>query len=64
MKVDDEREVSELFQRSVKLGQTRVDISVKKFVFKLLGQLRERTQSGSMTVADLWRFYFKLGDNE
>jgi DNA replication licensing factor MCM3 len=41
MKVDEEREVSELFQKSVKISHGRVDITVKKFLFKLLGQCRD-----------------------
>ena len=36
MKVDDEQEVNELFQSSIKFDANPVDISVKKFIFRMI----------------------------
>lgn len=39
MKIDDEQEVNQLFKSSVNYDHDPIDISVKKFVFKLISEI-------------------------
>jgi hypothetical protein len=42
----------------------RVDMATKKFLFRMISQLREKTQSSQVKVSELWRHYFSMGDEE
>lgn len=63
MKIDEEQQVTELFQSSVKHDPSPVDISVKKFVFKLISDISNSQGSSRVAINDLWQKYFSLADD-
>jgi len=52
MKVGEEQEVRALFASSVQQAEP-VDISVKKFVYKLIGEANT-SGSGKVSIAAIW----------
>ena len=64
MKIDEEQQVTELFQSSVRHDPSPVDISVKKFVFKLISDISNSQGSSRVAINDLWQKYFSLGDDQ
>lgn len=64
MKVDDEQQVSELFQSSIRFDSQPVDISVKKFVFKLISEVSGTSGSGRVPINSIWQKYFQLSDDQ
>ena len=64
IKVDDEAQVSALFASSIRLAADPVDITVKKFVFKLIGEVSNAAGVGKVAVNAIWQKYFALGDDQ
>jgi hypothetical protein len=60
MKIDDEQEVNELFQSSIKFDSSPVDISVKRFIFKIVGQISNEQRTSKVAINAIWRKYFDL----
>jgi len=64
MKIDEEQQVSELFQSSVRFDSSPVDITVKKFVYKLISDLTNNTGSSKVAINAVWQTYFGLQDEQ
>lgn len=64
MKIDEEQQVTELFQSSIKYDASPVDITVKKFLFKMISDIQSKTGSSKVTINQIWQSYFALGDDE
>ena len=58
MKVDDEQEVSDLFQAKVVVGQGAVSVDLAKFVYRLVGEFSNARGSGAVPIAALWSQYY------
>ena len=63
MKVDDAQEVNELFQSSVKHADV-IDITVKKFVFKMVSEISNSSKNSKVAIKDIWKKFFKLPDEQ
>lgn len=50
MKIDEEQQVTELFQSSMKYDASPVDISVKKFIFKMISDISNKSGSGKVPI--------------
>ena len=61
VKVDDQEEVSQLFQKSVKVST--IDMSVKKFVYKIIGEISNQIGKGKVPTKEIWQRYFKMSDD-
>jgi hypothetical protein len=44
MKVDEDQEVNDLFASSIRFDASPIDLSVKKFVYKLISDLKFKTK--------------------
>ena len=64
MKVDEEQQVTELFQSSIRFDPNPVDITVKKFVFKLIGEVSNAAGTGKVAINAIWQRYFGLPDEQ
>lgn len=65
MKVDEEQEVNELFQSSIKFdGGQAVDISVKKFIFKMVSDISNSEHASKVSITAIWQKYFALADEQ
>ena len=62
LKMDDEQEVSNLFQNSIRFTAPTIDISVKKFVYKLITQVQTQSGSSKVSIHSVWQKYFGLTD--
>ena len=62
MKVDETQQVSDLFSSSIKFDASPIDITVKKFVYKLISDLSNSSGSGKVSVASIWQKYFTMAD--
>ena len=62
MKADDEEEVGKLFQKAIQINN--FDISVKKFIFKMIGEISNQIGSGQVSVTQIWQKYFNLQDSQ
>ena len=62
MKVDDEQQVNELFTSSVRFDASPIDISVKKFVFKLTSEISNTERTSKVPIDAIWKKYFSLDD--
>jgi len=58
MKVDEEQQVNELFQSSIRADVSKVDISVKKFVFKLVSDISNAERSSKVNINQIWKKFF------
>lgn len=63
MKIDEEQQVKDIFGRDQAQDTQHFDLSVKKYVFKLI---RESTQEAGgklrVPIASVWQKYFNLDD--
>ena len=64
MKIDEEQQVTELFQSSMKYDASPVDISVKKFIFKMISDISNRSGSSKVPIKQIWQKYFALSDDQ
>ena len=62
MKIDEDQQVTELFQSSMKYDASPVDISVKKFIFKMISDISNRSGSSKVPIKQIWQKYFALSD--
>jgi len=58
MKVDDEQEVSDLFQAKVVVDQGAVSGDLAKFVYRLAGEFSNSRGSGAVPITALWAQYY------
>jgi hypothetical protein len=54
MKIDEEQQVTELFQSSIKYDASPVDISVKKFVFKMISEIQSKSGTAKVPINQIW----------
>lgn len=54
MKVDDDQEVSDLFASSIRFDSSTIDISVKKFVYRLISEVQNQSGSSKVPIKQVW----------
>ena len=54
MKVDEDQEVSDLFASSIRFDASPIDLSVKKFVYKLISEVQNQSGSSKVPIRDVW----------
>jgi hypothetical protein len=64
MKVDEEQQVTELFKSSVRFDPNPVDITIKKFAFKLISEVSNSSGNQKVPIKDIWQKYFGLPDDQ
>lgn len=64
MKVDEDQEVSDLFASSIRFEASQIDISVKKFVYRLISEVQNQTGSSKVPIKQVWQKYFALTDEQ
>lgn len=64
MKTDDEQRVSELFSSAIRFEGAPIDISVKKFVYKLISDVSNSSGSGKVSISSIWQRYFTMPDDQ
>ena len=62
MKVDDEQQINELYASSVRYDASPIDISVKKFVYKLTSDISNQERTSKVSIDAIWRKYFAMDD--
>jgi hypothetical protein len=63
---DDEQEVADLFTKSVRVGdvEEKVDMSVKRFAFKIASAIQNETGSSKLPLDKIWKKYFMMEEKE
>jgi hypothetical protein len=64
MKVDEDQEVTDLFASSIRFDGSPIDISVKKFVYRLISEVSNQTGSSKVPIKQVWQKYFALTDEQ
>ena len=64
MKIDEEQAVSDLFQSSIKFDASPVDISVKKFLFKLISDISNAERTSKVSINAIWQKYFGMTEDQ
>lgn len=67
MKVDDEQDsrvVENLVQSSARYEPSPLDMYVKKFLFKLVTDVSNKSGSGKIPKKDIWNAYFQMDDEK
>jgi hypothetical protein len=54
MKVDEDQEVNDLFASSIRFDASPIDLSVKKFVYKLISEVQNQTGSSKVPIKQVW----------
>ena len=54
MKVDEDQEVIDLFASSIRFDASTIDLSVKKFVYKLISEVQNQTGSSKVPIKSVW----------
>jgi hypothetical protein len=64
MKVDEDQEVSDLFASSIRFDASPIDLSVKKFVYRLISEVQNQGGSSKVPIKQVWQKYFALTDDQ
>ena len=64
MKVDEDQEVNDLFASSIRFDASPIDLSVKKFVYKLISEVQNQSGSSKVPIKQVWQKYFSLTDEQ
>ena len=64
MKIDEDQEVNDLFANSIRFDADPIDLSVKKFVYKLITEVQNQTNSSKVEINKVWQKYFALSDEQ
>lgn len=62
MKIDEEQQVKDLFEREQAKDSFTFDISTKKYVFKLIGECTKEASKSKVAITSVWQKYFQLDD--
>lgn len=67
MKVDEEQDsmvVKNLVQSSARYEPSPLDMHVKKFLFKMVTDISNKSGSGKIPKKDIWNAYFQMDDEK
>jgi len=66
MKLDDAAEVADLFTQSVRVAERedRIDMSVKKFVYRVASAIQNESGSSKVPMDKVWKKFFLMDEKE
>lgn len=63
MKIDEEQQVKDLFAPAQSNDSFTFDLSVKKYAFKLITEVKQETNKSRIPIDAVWQKFFKLDDD-
>ena len=64
MKIDEDQQVKEILERTQAHYMKTIDISVKKYIFKLIKDCTNESQKSKVAINQVWQKYFNLDDEQ
>jgi hypothetical protein len=63
---DEEQEVADLFNKSVRVGdaEVKVDMSVKKFAFRIATNIQNEIGNSKLPLDKIWRKFFMMEEKD
>jgi hypothetical protein len=64
MKVDEDEAVSQLLRSSISSHPQKVELSVKKFVFKLISDISNAKRTSRVSINEIWQKFFTMSNEQ